>query len=125
MEEKLISLETAKLAKKKGFIHTQKKVYYNGELGYLTLDDLKDGKLVDNIEYAPTQSLLQKWLREKHGIHISLKTSVIVGSKDEVYYNVYLIDNTKDNRFYPLWEVEDSAYEDALENGLLEALKLI
>ena len=66
-----ISFETAKLAKEVGFTVTH--------AAYITSLYDVNGKLYKNVynslintnEFvAPTQSLLQKWLREKHNIHI-------------------------------------------------------
>jgi len=123
MEEKIISFTVAKLAKEKGFNEVSDGCFDKNGKKYSGMNHKNEiGKGVFS---APTQSLLQKWLREKHGIHISLEASVIIGSKDEVYYNVSLIDNTKDNRLYPLWEVESTTYEKALEEGLQEGLNLI
>jgi hypothetical protein len=73
MEEKLIEFETSQLAKKKGLKEAYN--YY-----------LKDGKMMTDEHYkqshhksalkilfpAPTQSLLQKWLREKYNIDIDV-----------------------------------------------------
>lgn len=68
---------------------------------------------------APTQSLLQKWLREKHNIHIG------------VYYNknscVWDVECWHVDDVEPFYygNIEFNTYEEALENGLQEALKLI
>lgn len=89
------------------------------------------GCKLDNINYfeacsAPTQSLLQRWLREEHDIHIYT----------EPYWDE---DNLNDPPTYqatwigediPEEEIEEDfnyfkTYEEALEIGLLEALKLI
>ena len=68
MKESIISFETAKLAKEKGFPHrdsiTHKAYNVNGELGNIFKFDKPYTIL------APTQVLLQKWLREIHKIHI-------------------------------------------------------
>ena len=79
MKEQLISLETAKLAKEKGF-NIEVKTYFDikkfGDkpcefYGRLNANDYNswDDKLKKNINAgyisAPTQSLLQKWLRDR------------------------------------------------------------
>jgi hypothetical protein len=81
MKEELINIETSKLAKEKGFdIPTA--WHYHPKYGLHTAFWEEGGK--DNSNYnsddwasgyysAPTQSLLQKWIREKHGIHICIK----------------------------------------------------
>ena len=110
MKEQLISFETAKLAKEKGF----------KKLCDFSYDE--DGILTGNCEQsynyvAPTQSLLQKWLREKHDIHITI-TSI---SQESWQYHIQKPkDKLGDN-----YEEDFENYEEALEVGLQEALKLI
>lgn len=64
MEEQLISSETAKLAKDKGF--NLKEPCTCGGFPNCICDAVR----IDNYIYKPTQSLLQKWLREIYNIHI-------------------------------------------------------
>ena len=120
MHEQLISFETAKLAKEKGFDIPVIYVFDDID-GTLTASYVKN--VFDLLNYntsihkcsRPTQSLLQKWLREKHKIHISINyhdynfivTIINMKNDDDLYYNV------SDN------------YEKVLEIGLQEALKLI
>ena len=59
---------------------------------------------------APTQSLLQKWLRETHNIFISINVNYC--------YKIYNNDELYEESFYY------NNYEEALEQGLQEALKL-
>ena len=67
-------------------------------------------------------SLLAKWLREKHGVDISILIlgisdyQVYVHKKRELKYNG-IVNFVFDNK--------DNIYEEALEIGLQEALKLI
>ncbi len=131
MKEQLISFETAKLAKKKGFNwcvlnHYEDELFKNK--GYLFQDDVKNTEL-EHYEYsAPTQSLLQKWLREEHGIYVTvmpdksydfgLLFNVVVKSDAKDYmYDLILRDGGK------IMDLE--THEQALEAGLIEALKLI
>lgn len=69
MEEKLISLETAKLAKEKG-INIQSRDFYMGEK--LIHCENIHFPLLEHEYYAPTQSLLQQYLWEKHNIFITI-----------------------------------------------------
>ena len=74
---------------------------------------------LDYIE-APTQSLAQKWIREKMNIHIEIY-AIVAGwgwilTKCEG--NGSTIKNMEDFNFL-------DTYEEALEEGLKEALKLI
>jgi len=150
MKEQLISFKTAKLAKDKGFF-IKCKNYYNTEnpLGadglfppvfehswsldkYVgeeftekhTEDRIETGFLkyqINNFVEAPTQSLLQKWLRDVHDSYIMvdlepiniIKWHYVIKYKNKTYFNVTgEIHKTK-------------SYEEALEEGLLLALELI
>ncbi|MES2864098.1 MAG: hypothetical protein V4666_08270 [Bacteroidota bacterium] len=112
MKEQLIEFETAKLAKEKGFKadgyhlpyiekHTKESYYYE----------------------MPSQSLVQKWLREEHQIH------VWVSSPTDGFYDACVVrDKTNHYRKFDDFttnETDFTTYETALEDGLLEALKLI
>ena len=82
-------------------------------------------EMIDNEAFysAPTQSLLQKWLRDKHSIHIVVNPTV------EMYWTFGLINIG--NEYIKLsgpiiYDKNDyNLYEEALEIGLQEALKLI
>jgi hypothetical protein len=78
------------------------------------------GPEVDNKQYfkaysAPTQSLLQKWVREIHNINIGM-----------TYFKYDDISNYWESRvhYYGLMEINNS-YETALEEALYQALLLI
>ena len=118
MKEQLISFETAKLAKEKGFTNQVTK-YRNVWRNYV---DSGGNKLDEGFykveltteEETPTQSLLQKWLREVHNIHI----------QNHFLNNKYAVkikyDVNKSQNVY-----NKDTYEEALEKGLQEALSLI
>ena len=130
MEEQLITFETAKLAKDKGFkefsyacykedgiLENLNNIWHYGCEGGMELDEwfydynnYKHKKLIS----APTQSLLQKWLREEYSIQ------VMVTSHNHAWVAIV------ENAFTPYkWINNFNSYENALEQGLLEALKLI
>ena len=72
MEEQLISFETAKLAKEKGFTYAYE--FYDKEGNIVDFGIVGGWTDCHDENYAaPTQSLLQKWLREKHDIHFEIK----------------------------------------------------
>jgi len=118
MEDKLLEFETAKLANEKGYTSSST---WNGRLMY----NIKDGEIFVYQQSTPdyacercTQSLLQKWLRDVHKIHIH-----ILYVNDILIYKPYvttMIDNT---------EYDDlkcnKSYEDALEEALVYALNKI
>jgi predicted GTPase len=127
MEEILINFETAKLAKEKGF---NEKVYREyDKFGYLRCTSKSANvvlgpyeELLKSTEYsASTQSLLQKWLREVHKIHIDIRTN---GASGGCYF--FYLFQTK-VPFYTLFisEKNSDTYEEALEYALKESLKLI
>ena len=115
MKEQLVSLETAKLAKEKGF-NIKCVNYYNYNDGTLNFIATTTEELL----YAPTQSLLQKWLREKH--------SIIVWA-NPIYYDGwhYLTEGYLPNgRSIDCKEdYNDEIYEEAIEVGLRKALTYI
>lgn len=70
---------------------------------------------------APSQSLLQKWLRDVHGIDIMVKTWTGDIKGEKTYASdVYLFGTII---YIKLERVK--TYEEALEKGLFEAIKLI
>jgi hypothetical protein len=141
MKEQLISFDTAKLAKEKGFfdksirggIRISQPYFYNEKGVKYKFDDIFNEDNIGNLNNcynAPTQSLLQKWLREKHGIHIQvyvMEKWLENGNEMDVWFEVNLkttnrlngLSNVKSNM------LEFNSYEEALEEGLQEALKLI
>lgn len=126
MKEQLISFETAKLAKEKGFNIPCKYFYKEKYINAIEYEVVHDGHLEanwnENFKYspaecsAPTQSLLQKWLRDKYEIIIC-----IIFELDS--YEI-LIDNKHNTGSFQVGDVYKT-YEEALEVGLQEALKLI
>lgn len=140
MKEQLVSFETAKLAKEKGFNIPTTQFYKSGKKPYLTEVEgyMTDQFVVSNWNNgngsyptrpedvscsAPTQSLLQKWLREVHNIHII----VISNSKNQYFVDYRFSDQRIDNDsdLILLNGLVYKTYEQALEKGLQEALKLI
>jgi hypothetical protein len=134
MEEQLISFNTAKLAKEKGFnIDTVTLAFINyysesfkGDRKYVITVYSRGVYYGDNPIYlAPTQSLLQRWLRDSYSIHLYIvpygggKGWCIANIRD-VEFDTLLYPARKNFR-----EVIYITYEQALEAGLIEALKLI
>ena len=137
MKEELITFETAKLAKEKGFDISAYKLRacYSSDGSYVIDGELKQGiigELINpDIVYqekhitAPTQSLLQKWLRDIHniGVFVTKPPSYLVEYEAQIVklpVGHSLVNVWQDNS-----EIKGSYYEEALEKGLQEALKLI
>lgn len=105
MKEDLITFETAKLAKEKGF---KLDVWFTG---------------IDTAVNLPTQSLLQKWLREIHGIHVESRYEVV--GRNNWQYVFHILDG-RSIHIDQMNNIDYSeSYEKALEKGLCEALKFI
>lgn len=143
MEETLISFKTAQLAKEKGFdisnetlyteqgevlyshitesfygvskIETKSDYYVNDKFPYIVETDSKTKFCV--VCYAPTQALLQKWLREKHNIHIQIDWEDWGCWEAFIVLNNFFRSGIENNG--------KQTYEEALEAGLYEALTLI
>ena len=101
MEDTRISFETAKLAKEKG----------------CNLENCTCGGYPDCIcsDKRISQSLLAKWLREEHNIHLIAYKNINIDRYDWCFITTDGITNINSYK----------TYEEALEVGLQEALKLI
>lgn len=137
MTETLINRKTAELARSKGFLLTCDSFYCENYEGlcmerdeFLWVESLENPIYDCNAEfdeglryYAPTQALLQKWLRENHQIYVSVRES---WSFDNILEFVCTINGSfvsHDKLDLPLNRFD--SYESALEAGLLEALLTI
>lgn len=109
MKEQLVSLEVAKLLKDKGFDeYCEDAVNYIS--GNLSKTRFRVNSELPNVYCSmPTQSIAAKWLREKHNLHICIFNNVA-----GYCYEVAKTDNGT-----------HITYEEALEEGLKETLKLI
>ena len=113
MEEKLITYDTAKLAKEHGFDWKHTDFY---------IDKAKNGDYTD-LPCVP-QSFLQKWLRDKHNIYVTI-TQDFYTTGINFLCQVLIYDPTDDyNCTHKLSSGlygdnhEFPTYEDALEFGL-------
>lgn len=117
MEEQLISFETAKLAKEKGLTYD-----YVGQ-SFRPSGEFTCGRNDEAFYPAPTQSVLQKWLRDVHNIHIEIELASDEELDILIPY-VYQWDFYK-NGFITINREFYNSYEEALEVSLFEALKSI
>ena len=141
MEDTRINFDTAKLAKEKGF-----------DWGTNHLDYMMNGNYVGEVGSCisctsyikcPTQTQLQKWLREVHDIHINVNVrfhekhtnSTVMYAYEistlENYYdgigdnlNNWIKGLTPTREYNGLFHTHNS-YEESLEIGLQEALNLL
>ena len=123
IHEEICTYEVAKLAKEKGF---NEKCNFYYQKGVINTDGCfnRYNKGVEYICSAPTQSLLQRWLREEKGVAIeivALPATYISGLfeyKHSVFWN--------SNGHYMEAEYDDrifGTYELALEDAELYVLK--
>ena len=123
MTDQLISFKTAKLAKEKGF-HEETQTMTVGE-NYPIISNPQEESPYDwnsRKGYSiPTQSLLQKWLREKWFIHIVIQVFHSTIGKEWTFSADVFYENGKIDRS----GLTEDTYEEALEQGLIKALKLI
>lgn len=139
MKEELISFETAKLAKEKGFSEKTMYWHYIEEGNY---DPINSAIIPTDFNerfgdrYSlPTQSLLQKWLREEYEIHVYITPYGKRVKEKFEEWSVSMIRELKlsseenhmnhwdDRKFWD--SVTFKTYELALEKGLQSALKLL
>jgi len=115
IEEDLITFETANLANEKGFNVWCSSAYFSTEyLGMAT--EIDYDTFIKDTYLAPTQSVLQKWLRKNYHIHISVEYTGQYFVKYKTGYGSTYV-NCANQNF--------NSYEQALEYGLFEALKSI
>lgn len=129
MGEQLVTFETAKLAKEKGFDkwfsdYSEKNHHLKG---WRDRDEY-----LDEVELPSEimQSLIQKWLREIHGLYIEIMVSnQHIPNKGLIYTFIVLKPDLSENRncinHVSVSKEPLDTYEEALEQGLLESLKLI
>ena len=127
IHEEICTYEVAKLAKEKGFRETVG-WYYNTN----GLNLLKRGcnggnpNLINGLYSAPTQSLLQRWLREEKGLCISVEAYPTLAINGKICF-AWVIKSGSDGHFM---ESNDSlqtfsTYELALEDALKYALEYL
>lgn len=132
MQEQIIKYETAVIAKEKGF--DWKVSAFIENTGPMSGNILHNDMVKENYNdfdfkfhedscvcSAPTQSLLQKWIRDVHNIYTTVISSYV---NNELVKDAFLFENphlkkvNQCKNYYP-------TYEEALEAGLIEALKMI
>lgn len=144
MKEQLIEFSTAKLAKEKGFdvkcgkwyVETLKHELDIPRSGLVKFPAHKPRVLHHEPKEdwhiihcsAPTQSLLQKWLKEVHQLFVEVNIEMIVRGQEIFCVSIFSNDERKISDFGIIRMLKITSYktyEEALEIGLQEALKLI
>mgnify|MGYP000857189051 FL=1 len=128
MTEELVTLETAKLLKEKGFNEYCKDIIRedNGRMMQSVFRTNKD--LPKGAYSRPTQSIAAKWLREIRGVYVYVEP--VIGKRWKLSFcdfNVpteesdWMENEINKGNGYKVYVT----YEEALEAGIQEALKLI
>lgn len=117
MIEKLITIETARLAKEKGL----------DQNGITWLFYEENGRMFNNLEdtgdqdyICCTQELLRKWICEVHGMDVWAKPFAVMGNKKYLGF-VGFIPNKIEGQSHSTHDT----HEEAIEFALQVALKLI
>jgi hypothetical protein len=134
MKERLVSFDVALIASEKEFNHVKANCY-GDNMAYDT--GFEKGKLIQsgnalNYILAPTQSLLQKWLRDEFDIFVSVKRIPTGSDEWDFSYAIEYLPRDKRDVKRRCLEFMNSYtsqrwnnWEDALEEGLKEGLKFI
>lgn len=120
IEEQYVSFDTAKMLKEAGFDVLCASLYNNNGFGWNSLSR-GNYNSCESLFSRPTQALAARWLREVHGMYI------------EIYHRVtgygYFIVEIESNELLAIPTIGDKiqfdTYEEAFENALREAIKLI
>ena len=122
----LISSQTARLAKEKGFkdqtdwVYSEMDEYTDACIGTTTV--LEGGEIM----LCPSQTELHKWLREKHNIHVVVRPFFVKENEDlnikaHTEYRWSIAVEEEDSPVSPLYK----SWEVAMENGLRQGLNMI
>ena len=125
MKDELVSLQTAKLAKEKGLkLNYCRELFYpdpDKEGEYVTNECSHDWEFIEDKDWysRPTQSLLNRWLRDVHKYYIDI---FIRPDGSYCICNIFNISIGGDNS---IMHINHKTYEEALEYGLYYTLNLI
>lgn len=128
MIEQVINVENSKLLSNIGF-DVECECFYNRGSGYKLQNNsiLRTGD--DEIFEAPTQALVQKWLREVHGINIFMSFKPNVKKWDYMPYSVSMNGKEYTKYYWAYFALHNArrydTYEQALEDGITEALLML
>lgn len=123
MKEEIVTLETAKLLKERGF-NEPCSIAINIEDGRKYMSNRINSEMPTKVCTQPTQSIAQKWMRETNNLHICIYNCACgygyeITKADNGTH--ILSDSSNGTNDGGCWDI----YEEALEAGIQEALKLI
>ena len=128
IEEQFVSFETAKLLKEAGFDvpcisqYMQNGFKWNG----VSLNKVNFNEY-ESVFSCPTQALAARWLREAHNLHVyAVQTNLPYTEPQTTKWEWgYVIDKVDNPNGESICDMNYATYEEALEAGLQEAIKLL
>lgn len=122
--EQYVGLDTAKILKEAGFDVPCQKLFLASGMPGITEKEENHNDVTCNAYSRPTQALASRWLREKH--RIALDVAFIPPSIDGDVWQ-YFVGEMDDMIWKGDYETgrKYATYEQAMEAGLQEAIKLI
>lgn len=127
IQEEYITLETAKLAKEKGFNELVDTLYKDGIFKFNTSHTLSkfpqsisNNGLSDKCFSAPTKYILERWLRERHNVNIAVYPTMSYYRNVETTKYAFTRFHKAVAKFHSdiTYETHDEAFEAALQNAL-------
>lgn len=129
IEEQFVSFDTARMLKEAGFEANLKTMYVEEEKDEWAFWDSgakrSDYNYFDDTIACPTQALAARWLREKHRIVVDVTFIPPSVDGDEWQYFIGEMDDMVWEGDFESSDRKYSTYEEALEAGLQEAIKLM
>lgn len=119
MEEQYVNFETAKMLKEAGFDVPCDAIFTENGAEIIEFGRANYNGLYPDMVSRPTQALAARWLREKHKLQVYSSYSIY---HKMWFYVVISISNDYDTI---TGDIKYANYEDALEAGLQEAIKMI
>lgn len=128
IEESYVSRDTARMLKEAGF-DVPCRSYYELEDGEAVRKDCirpyDHNGFGDTICSRPTLALAAMWLRDKHRLHVSVSIVGLFDGLRDITYWAFSIMNVNTALFEYIDGNRYDTYEEAMEAGLQEAIKLI
>lgn len=117
--EQYVTFDTAKMLKEAGFDIPCQRLFLKGGCPGITDEEENHNDVTCNSYSRPTQQLAARWMREVHKLHIVCETLKYGGW----FYCITKLEPYEDN--VVISESNIPNFEEALEAGLQECLKLI
>lgn len=122
---KRINFTTAKLAKEAGY-NVECKHWYDQTETLNPCKGIRGAMIYTNEGYAPYQAELQEWLRNEHNIHVEASLEMCVLNSCVYVVRVTGLNENKEFGTERLQFITGfKSYEDALEEGFVQALKIL